>query len=200
MARLTFRPVTPDRWDDLATLFGSSGGYSGCWCMYLRESAKEFDALCPNGGAGNRDRLRAIVDSGRVPGLLAYAGREPAGWVSVSPRDDYVRVLRSPLHRPIDDEDGVWSVACFFIGKGHRGEGVADALLDAAVAHARRSGARILEGYPLDTDGDRRPPAEMWRGSVEQFTRAGFEVVARRKPARPIVRLRLSPFVQKRRP
>lgn len=197
MAR-TIRPVTRDRWDDLETLFGPTGAYSGCWCMYLRESAKEFDELCPNGGAGNRERLREIVASGRVPGLLAYDGTRPVGWVSVSPREDYVRVLRSPVHKPVDDETGVWSVACFFIAKHARGTGIADALLDGAVDHARRNGARILEGYPIDATDERRPSAEMWRGSLEQFTRAGFEVVARRKPARPIVRRSL--FVQKQTP
>ncbi|HEX5613891.1 MAG TPA: GNAT family N-acetyltransferase [Acidimicrobiia bacterium] len=181
--------MTAARWGDLVELFGPNGAYSGCWCMYLRESAKDFDALCPNGGAGNRDRLRETVESGRVPGLLAFLGPRPVGWVSVSPRDDYVRVLRSPVHKPIDDEADVWAVACFFIAKDMRGEGIADALLDAAVAHARRQGARIVEGYPIDPGDARRPSAEMWRGSVDQFTRAGFEVVARRKPARPIVRL-----------
>jgi ribosomal protein S18 acetylase RimI-like enzyme len=189
MAKLAFRPVTPERWDDLVALFGPSGAYSGCWCMYLRESAKEFEENCPNGGAGNKARLGAIVEDGREPGLLAYDGTRPVGWVSVSPRDDYVRVLRSPVHKPIDDVDGVWSVACFFIAKEARGQHVADALLAAAVEHATQRGARVIEGYPIDAGDERRPSAEMWRGSVAQFERAGFEVVARRKPARPIVRL-----------
>ena len=32
--------------------------------MYLRESAKEFDANCTKGGAGNKARLKAIVKRG----------------------------------------------------------------------------------------------------------------------------------------
>ncbi len=193
MVELDVRPVTADRWNDLARLFGPNGAYSGCWCMYLRESAKEFDANCPNGGAANRARLQTIVERGDVPGLLAYRGDDPVGWVSVSPREDYPRLLRSPVHKPIDDHEAVWSVACFFIAKGQRGTGVADVLLAAAVDHAAARGAAVIEGYPIDPGDDRRPAAEMWRGSLAQFERAGFEVVARRKPARPIVRLTVSP-------
>jgi GNAT superfamily N-acetyltransferase len=95
------------------------------------------------------------------------------------------------VHKPVDDESGVWAIACFFVAKNARREGVADALLKAAMHYARDRGARLVEGYPIDTSGGRKPSAEMWRGSVEQFLRAGFEVAVRRKPARPIVRKRL---------
>lgn len=185
---LEFHPLTADRWSDLVELFGSSGAYSGCWCMYLRESAREFEANCPGGGAGNKRRLHALVKRGQVPGLLGYRDGRPVGWVSVSPRAEYVRLLRSPVHRPVDEESGVWSIACFFIAKSARGTGVTDALLRAATRYAREHGARLVEGYPIDTAGKRRASAEMWRGSAAQFLRAGFEVAARRKPARPIVR------------
>ena len=62
MDELEVHPVTPDRWDDLELLFGPNGAYSGCWCMFLRESAKDFDANCVNGGGANRSLLREIVD------------------------------------------------------------------------------------------------------------------------------------------
>jgi GNAT superfamily N-acetyltransferase len=185
---LRVEPVTAERWDDLERLFGPSGAYSGCWCMYLRESAKEFDA---NVGAGNRRRFRRVVQAGREPGLLAYDGDEPVGWVAVAPREEYPRVLRSPLHKPIDDEPAVWAVSCFFIARARRRTGVGHSLLAAALQQARRHGARVVEGYPIDPGDEPRPAAEMWRGSLAMFERAGFEVVARRKPLRPIVRKRV---------
>ena len=39
--------------------------------------------------------------------------------------------------------------------------------------------------------GDAGPAADVWRGAPSQFSRAGFEVAARRKPARPIMRRRV---------
>jgi ribosomal protein S18 acetylase RimI-like enzyme len=180
---LTVQPVTPDRWRDLERLFGPSGAYSGCWCMYLRVPSKQFDE---NGNAGNRALLRTLVRSGAEPGLLAYDGDEPVGWVSVAPRSEFTRVLRSPLHKPLDaDEAGVWSLTCFFIGKSARDEGVASSLLDAAVEFARGHGATALEAYPSKDGGS---AAEMWRGSIAMFERAGFERAAERKPGRPVMR------------
>lgn len=159
--------------------------------MFLRVPSKQFEANCPRGGAANKRLLKNLVESGEEPGLLAYRGDLPVGWVAVAPRQQYGRVMRSPIHKPIDAETGVWAISCFFVDRGERGHGVADALLEAAVGYAGEQGARIVEAYPNDA-GSRRPPAsEMWRGSLDQFERAGFEVVGRRRPGRPIVRRRL---------
>jgi ribosomal protein S18 acetylase RimI-like enzyme len=87
----------------------------------------------------------------------------------------------------VDDEPGIWSITCFFIAKSERGHGVATILLDAAVAHAASKGARAVEAYPVVVH-ERRPAADVWRGTLEQFERAGFEVLLRRKSTRPIVR------------
>ena len=101
------------------------------------------------------------------------------------------RILRSPVHKPIDDEGPVWSITCFYVAKDARGEGTADALLEAAVAHARAGGAKLVEGYPSELGDRRRPAADVWRGAPAQFERSGFQVAARRKPARPIMRRRV---------
>ena len=194
MSKLKIQPVSAGHWNDLAKLFGPSGAYSGCWCMYLRESAREFN---DNAGKGNRDRFRKVVRSGCEPGLLAYRDGQPVGWVAVAPREDYPRILRSPLHKPTDDASSVWAITCFFVAKSARGSGVASALLDAAVEFARKKGARFVEGYPIATE-ETKPQAEMWRGSLEQFERAGFSCIARRKPNRPIVRLEVSRRARRR--
>jgi GNAT superfamily N-acetyltransferase len=190
---LDVRPVTPDRWGDLERLFGPSGAYSGCWCMFPRITAAEFAA---NGNAGNRAAMQAIVADGRVPGLLGYRDGEPVGWVSVAPRAEYGRVERSRLTGPRDDEPpaaSTFAVVCFFIARGHRSTGVARALLEAAVAHAARHGATAVEGYPVDPGERRIPAADGWHGTLAMFEAAGFAEVERRSPARPIVRRAVAP-------
>ncbi|TMD58205.1 MAG: GNAT family N-acetyltransferase, partial [Chloroflexi bacterium] len=69
LPNIEFHPVTPERWHDLETLFGKSGAYGGCWCMWWRASRSEFEK---QGNAGNRQALKNSVDAGEVPGLLAY--------------------------------------------------------------------------------------------------------------------------------
>jgi GNAT superfamily N-acetyltransferase len=179
-------PVTAARWKDVETLFGPSGAYSGCWCMWWRVPSKEFGA---NGNAGNRSAFEQVVRGGEPVGLLAYSGGAPVGWMALAPREAYPRVLRSPALKPkTGPEPGVWSVTCFFIHRAHRRSGVARALLDAAAAHAKRHGASIVEGYPVDTDQGRAPAAaELFTGTVNLFARAGFEVHERPRSGRRVI-------------
>jgi GNAT superfamily N-acetyltransferase len=156
--------------------------------MFLRLTTSEFERNCPGGGRANRALLQRLVESGEEPGMLAYRGEEPVGWVAIAPREAYGRILRSPVHKPVDAADGVYAITCFFVARSARATGVADALLAAAVEFARSRSARSVEAYPTDVAGH-ADDASMWRGSLAQFERAGFEVIVRRKPARPIVRL-----------
>jgi GNAT superfamily N-acetyltransferase len=180
-------PVTPDRWDDVADLAGERGFTSGCWCMWWRVTSKEFEE---RHGAGLRQDFRELVAAGPEPGLLAYVDGRPVGWVAVAPRDEYPRLERSPKLRRLDDRP-VWSITCFTIDRQHRRQGVAAALLDAAVDFARQRGADVVEAYPIDTGGGKRSSADLYTGTLAMFERAGFEEVARRG-GRPIVRRTLA--------
>jgi GNAT superfamily N-acetyltransferase len=184
---LEVHPVTPDRWDDLVALAGERGFSSGCWCMWWRVTSKEFEE---RHGAGLRQDLQDLVAAGPEPGVLAYVDGEPAGWVAVAPREEYPRLDRSPKLRRVDDQP-VWSITCFTIGRRQRRQGVAAALLDAAVDFARQRGAEVVEAYPIDTAGEKRSSADLYTGTLAMFERAGFEEVARRS-GRPIVRRALA--------
>ena len=63
----------------------------------------------------------------------------------------------------------------------------ARALLDGAIAYARKNGATLLEAYPVDKPGRSRDDY-MWFGAKSMYDAAGFTEVARRKPERPVVR------------
>ena len=134
----------------------------------------------------NRADLKALVDAGPPPGLIAYKGKEPVGWVTLGPRDEFRRLEKSPVMKPVDDKP-VWSIICFVVPSAHRRQGVAHALLRGAIDYARKRGATLLEGYPVDKSGRQRDDS-MWFGSKSMYDRAGFREVARRKPARPVVR------------
>lgn len=186
MSDIQVRRVGADQWTDLERLFGPSGAYSGCWCMWFRISGREFSR---NGNAGNRAALADLVAAGEPVGLLGYAGDEPVGWAAVAPRSAYPRVLRSPALRPTDPaEPGVWSVPCFFVRRDRRRTGLAAALLDGAVREARDRGAAALEGYPVDTAAGGKPPAaELFTGTVPLFERAGFTMCHRPNTGRRMV-------------
>jgi GNAT superfamily N-acetyltransferase len=181
---LRFLPLTPARWPDLEALFGPRGACAGCWCMWWRRSRAAWRR---GKGAGNRRAFRRLVVAGRVPGVLAYAGRDPVGWCAVAPRTDYPALARSRILRPVDERP-VWSITCLFVARPWRRRGVSTALLEAAARLARRRGARIVEGYPTDTGS--RPTADtfVFTGLASAFERAGFVEVLRRSRTRPIMR------------
>ena len=166
----TYHPLTPDRWADLKALFGSRGACGGCWCMAWRLSPSDF---ARRKGDGNRRALRALVKKGEPTGILAYDGADPIGWCAVAPREATPRLERSKVLARLDDLP-VWSVTCFFVARGHRKQGVTVALLRAAAAHARRAGARILEGYPVEPRQGELPAAFAWTGLASAFREAGF--------------------------
>jgi GNAT superfamily N-acetyltransferase len=188
-AELEIHPLTPDRWDDLVTLFDRPGDPKGCWCMFYRVRSRDFERLW---GKGARAAFREVVADGPPPGLLAYRDGTPVGWCAVAPRDAYSRVLNSRVLRPADDAPACWAVVCFYVVRGERGGGVAAALLEAAVDFAADHGAASVEGYPKDTAGAKKHANEMFVGSMSMFREAGFEEVARRSAQRPIMRRQLS--------
>lgn len=130
-----------------------------------------------------------MVDAGKVPGLIAYRRKIPVGWISLGPREHFAKLKRSPVMRAVDDKP-VWSIVCFVVPGEQRGQGVARALLDASIAYARKQGATLIEAYPVDKPTRSRDDA-MWFGAKSMYDRAGFKEVARRKPARPVVRLQI---------
>ncbi len=194
---LTIVPLTPDRIAALARLFEEGGDPKWCWCAYFRVRGIDFSNASKT---THRSVLEAaVVDDtaeGRAPGLVAYEADEAVGWISIGPRDDYERLAHSKVLAPVD-ETPVWSIVCFVVGRRSRGRGVAGALLEAGIAYARDHGATMLEAYPAEIpDGERIPSANVYRGALSMFERAGFEIVARRQwnastPVRPIVRLAL---------
>ena len=100
---ITVRPATPDRWPELEAFFGPSGAYSNCWCAFFRVTSKQFETGCRDGA--NHQLLKRLTLEGAVPGLLDYHDGEPVGWVSVAPREQYVRVQNSRLLRALGRVD-----------------------------------------------------------------------------------------------
>ncbi len=182
---LTFQPLTKKQWGDFEALFGERGACGGCWCMLWRLSRQQFES---QKGEGNRLAMKAIVESGEVPGILAFHGKKPVGWCAVAPRTTYGALTRSRILKPVDERP-CWSISCLFIDKAYRKKGVSTRLLEAAIQYVKSKGGVLLEGYPVEPKSEKDiPPAFAWTGIPKSFLRAGFKEVARRSPTRPIMR------------
>jgi len=182
--KLQFHPLTKQRWADFEQLLGPHGAYGGCWCMYWRLTRSEF---AKGQGEGNRRAMKAIVASGRVPGILAYSAGKPVGWCAVAAREEFPSLERSRVLRRLDDKP-VWSIVCFFIPRGERGRGVGGGLIRAAIDYVKKRGGKVVEAYPTLPRGRELAPVSSYMGLPDIFARAGFVECARPSEAKAIMR------------
>lgn len=192
MPEIVIEPATAQRFDDVEQALTGGGDGAGCQCQWWMLRNRDFDQTTRE---GRTDLLRAEMSARTAPGLVAYVDGDPAAWVRVGPRTKqprlaYTRAFATSSAEPWDDPR-VWAVSCFVVRREHRGEGLMPRLLDAAVDHAKKHGARALEAYPIDTAVSRRSSNDLYTGVLTVFEGAGFRIVARPKPDRAIVQLDL---------
>ena len=184
-------PLTEDRFGDLDALFSQKGCSFArdCWCMGYRISGQIKTAAGKppaNPKAYRKRRLKDLAGRTPSPGLIAYDEADtPVGWVAVGPRAAFPRLQNSPIMKPVNDPFA-WAIVCFVVPSPYRGKGIARALIRHAVAHAEKHGAPSVEAFPFDRDTQMQPQW-LWHGALGMFEEAGFKVIARRKPDRPVV-------------
>ena len=76
---MEFYALTPERWEDLVSLFQGHGAPGYCWCTYWRIPSSEYSRL---DSPGRKQILKDRVDSGEPVGILAYLEGKPVGWCS----------------------------------------------------------------------------------------------------------------------
>ncbi|MHA2295008.1 MAG: GNAT family N-acetyltransferase [Candidatus Hodarchaeales archaeon] len=122
-----------------------------------------------------------FVDESQIPGILAYIDDNPVGWCALSPRENYARLVKSRVIKPVDDK-AVWSLVCFFVHKNYRKQGVTKSLLQASIKLAKERGAPALEAYPIDIrQSEKVEETSAYVGTVPMFKKAGFKKVANTK-------------------
>lgn len=189
---VAIQPVTPELWPAFEELFGRQGACYGCWCTHFRLPPA---VRRENNRERNKEHIRARIEAGPPPGLLAMDGDEALGWMQVGPRADVPEWNNAgrgsaPL-APADASDpGVWAISCFFIRSRARGRGLTHDMVRGGIDHARAGGARLLEACPMDLSRDSRSIG-LFVGSSRVFEKAGFVRVVERKAGRPLMRLTL---------
>ena len=167
-------PLTAESWPALAELFAAGGDPKWCWCQFWRLGNANWSSTNPD---ANRASLRALADRDPASGLVAIRDGVAVGWVGLGPRDEFDRLARSRTIPRLAGDD-VWVVNCFVVAKTARRSGVAGALLAAAADYVQAHGAKLIEGYPVQTGGARISSASAYSGTAGMFERAGFEEVS----------------------
>ncbi|TPI22943.1 GNAT family N-acetyltransferase [Mesorhizobium sp. B4-1-1] len=176
LARIRFVEVTPETRAGFENLFEQPGAPKYCWCMTWRHSSHE------HGKNDDKKRMMmALIDAGTPVGIVAELDGRPVGWCSVAPRETYRKLSK----QQDDTETGIWSIVCFYVPRALRGDGLASALLDAAIDHAFRKGARIIEAYPVD----KAAPSYRFMGFHDMFVARGFHEIGTAGTRRHVMQL-----------
>ena len=172
MADFSIKPLATSTWSDFAALVERHNGvWGGCWCM----------AFHPEGiGRGktavrNRSEKESRVREGAAHAALVYAGDTCVGWCQFGPPDELPRIKHQRAYR--DGPDGLpdWRITCFFVDKGHRGQGVAVAALKGALREIARLGGGMVESYPEDVTDRTVSASFLHNGNTSMFEKEGFE-------------------------
>jgi predicted GNAT family acetyltransferase len=182
---LTFEPLTKANWKIFVQLFGTKGACGNCWCMYYRLKPQVFKAGKLNDG--NKNAMKEFVWAGLPAGIMAFYKEEPIAWCAFAPREDFIKLENSKVHKRIDNET-VWSIPCTFIAKNYRKKGVSLALLKGVIDYAKANGIKIIEAYPTIPTQEKLPDSFAWIGLYKSFEKAGFKIVDQTSKYRPMVR------------
>ena len=176
---LTFFPVDVNRWTDLVQLFECRGGPHYCWCMVWRRMIPGKDR---SKKTDKKTSLEALVKKGMPIGILGYKDQTPIAWCSVGPRNSFRNLGGDP------GLSNVWSLVCFYVKREHRGETIAQKLLEEAIRYAQVNGADYLEASPVQSGS----PSYRFMGFLSLFKRSGFKFSGKVGSRRHIVIKRLS--------
>ena len=118
-------PLTADLWPAFEELFGKQGACYGCWCTHFRLSPAMRRA---SNRDRNKDHIRARIEAGPPPGLLALRDGVADGWMQIGPRFDvpeWNNAGRASAPTELADaaDPAVWAVSCFFLRTKARGRG-----------------------------------------------------------------------------
>ncbi len=136
--------MTVRLWPAFVDLLDQGGPAGRCWCMAPRIGG-DYRRRSPQ---RNRSDFRGVVEQGPPPGLLALRDEVAVGWCQVAPREALPAIDRAWRTRKVDDVP-VWVIACFYVRKGHRQQGITSALIAAASDPGGVLGGNCLGGFGL---------------------------------------------------
>jgi len=185
LSRLTFEPLSRSNWGKFVQLFGERGACGNCWCMWPRLRKQDFQEGKVNDG--NKSAIKELVWTGKPTGILGFYEDQPIAWCAFAPREDFLKLEKSRVHKRIDDQP-VWSIPCLFIDKNFRRQGVSVELLRGVIRYAQTKKIEIIEAYPTIPTKEKLPDSFAWIGLYRSFEQAGFQIVDRTSANRPMVR------------
>ena len=164
--RYTVKPLDKTTWKAFATLVESNNGiFGGCWCM-------GFHSDRGTTAVANCERKLERVRAGAAHAALVFDGDDCVGWCQFGTPDEVPRIKNRAAYVQGHTRSPDWRIACCYVGKGHRRQGVATAALAGALDLIAALGGGSVEGYPEDAGSV--PAGFLYNGALSTYEKLGF--------------------------
>src|SRR3546814_168104 len=167
-ATYRIRPLDASTWDAFAELVERNNGiYGGCWCI-------AFHTAYERGVDDPRALKEQLVRDGEAHAALVFEGDQVQGWAQYGDVEELgLRHLREYAKDPPPPAE--WRVTCVFVDKRHRGQGIARAALEGAIAQIAAAGGGRVEAISETTAGREAQGRFLVSATVELFEDLGFD-------------------------
>ena len=155
-------------WPAFAALVEANGGiFGGCWCMafHPEEPGERSPAI-------NRERKLRRVQDETAHAALVMSADACVGWVQFGVPEELPRIKNRAAYEREATTPPDWRIACCYVGKGHRRQGVFAAGLAGALELIAGLGGGTVEGYPEDAGSV--AAGFLYNGSLSTYERLGF--------------------------
>jgi GNAT superfamily N-acetyltransferase len=164
----TIKALDESTWDAFAALVERNNGvFGGCWCMGFHP-----DGVGNTPPALNRERKLERVRAGTTHAALVFDGDDCLGWCQFGSPDELPKIKNRAAYEKGATTPPDWRIACNFVGKGLRRQGVATAALAGALDLIAGLGGGTVEGYPEDAASV--PAGFLFNGALSTYEQLGF--------------------------
>ncbi len=165
----TVKALDESTWPAFAALVERNNGvFGGCWCMGFHAEGVGKDTTAAQNCARKHERVRA----GTAHAALVLDGDDCLGWCQFGTPDELPRIKSRAAYEKGRTTSPDWRIACCYVGKGHRRQGVATAALAGAVDLIAGLGGGTVEGYPEDAGSV--PAGFLFNGALSTYEQLGF--------------------------
>jgi GNAT superfamily N-acetyltransferase len=162
----TVKALDESTWAAFAALVERNNGiFGGCWCMGFHPE----DSL---NAAHNRAAKEQRVREGQAHAALVFDGDDCVGWCQFGAPGEVPRIKNRAAYEKGRTASPDWRIACCYVGKGHRRQGVASAALAGALDLVAGLGGGTIEGYPEDAGSV--PAGFLFNGALSTYEKLGF--------------------------
>lgn len=165
----TVKALDEGTWPAFAQLVEDNNGiFGGCWCMGFHPEGVGKDTT----PGVNRDRKLSRVQAGTAHAALVLDGDDCLGWCQFGAPDELPRIKSRAAYERSSTTPPDWRIACCYVGKGHRRQGVATAALAGALDLIAGLGGGRVEGYPEDASAV--SAGFLFNGALSTYEHLGF--------------------------